>query len=359
MHAIRSSAVAILLILDLMVAVGARAQDCAGDCNTDGALMIDELVVGRRIGRNDAPLNECTAADADESGTVDSQDLEAAADDALGRCAPPAVTPVPADPALPSINAGLIASNPGRVIQLDVSLFSAREQVYATQNYLTYGSGLSIVPGEGSQPACQPVEELSEAVAAFAFGPDGCVPGDDCDRVIAYLDASGTGQELQVESLYRCQVSIDPDAEPGLHPIAVLAPLTTDEAGAPFVTTAVSGGVLVRLPATATPTPTPTSTPTPTETPTTSPSPTVSETSTRTPSEASTATPTQTLVTPSCVGDCDGNGTVDVSELVQGVGIALGTLPSGTCPAMSTEVMIDELVHAVRNAIDGCASAAR
>jgi hypothetical protein len=75
-----------------------------------------------------------------------------------------------------------------------------------------------------------------------------------------------------------------------------------------------------------------------------------------------TPTPTPTVVDSSCAGDCDGDGTVDVSELVQGVGIALGTLSSDSCPAMSTgggmELTIDELVLAVRNAIDGCGQAA-
>jgi hypothetical protein len=303
---------------------------------------------------------------------VTSLELEAAVQDASGPCAPPPVTPIP-DPKsqFPSINAGAISSNAGRVIQLDVSLFSANEAVYATQNYLTYGAGLSILAEEGAQPACQLVEDLTDAVASFAFGPDGCVPGDDCDRVIAYVDVSGSGEQIQSESLYRCQISVAADASPGFHPVMVLAPLATGETGAPFVTSAVSGGVVVRLPATETPTSTPTSTSTATETPTPTSSPTATETSLttptatfaiHTPTDVPTPTPTPTVVDSSCAGDCDGDGTVDVSELVQGVGIALGTLSSDSCPAMSTgggmELTIDELVLAVRNAIDGCGQAA-
>jgi hypothetical protein len=335
----------------------------------DGQVTINELVVGRRISRDEVSLDTCRAADSDASGTVDSLDLEAAVADASGRCAPPPVTPIPFASDLSSLNAGSTQSPPDRVIAFDVSLFRADNDVFATQNYLTYGSGLSVVAGEGAQPACQLAAELEGAISTFAFGPDGCVPGDDCDRVLAYVDASAGEMPIQAKSLYRCQVRVEADAAPGFHPIMVLSPLTTDMGGTPFETTAFSGGVNVSLPVTATPTPTPTSTPTPTptETPTSTPSVTPTETSTPTvtptidtPTEAPTQTPT--AIVSACVGDCDGDGTVDVSELVQGVGIALGTLEPATCTLLGagvgTEVTIDVLVLAVRNAIDGCGSAA-
>ena len=47
-----------------------------------------------------------------------------------------------------------------------------------------------------------------------------------------------------------------------------------------------------------------------------------------TPSPTPTATPP-----PACVGDCNGNGTVTVNELIVGVNIALGNQPASTCPA--------------------------
>lgn len=369
MRTSRSAIVTVLFAVNLLavgllpaIAPRVQAQDCAGDCNADGAVTIDELVKGRRIARGDAALAECPAADIDGGGTVDPSELDAAADDALGRCAPPPVTPVPTDPQLPSINAGSVSGNPGQVRPLLVSLFPASERVYATQNYLAYGPGLSIVAGEGSLPACQLAEGLTEAVAAFAFGPDGCVPGDDCDRVIAYVDASGTGEPLpSLSSLYSCQISIDADASLDLHTVMVLGPLAADETGSPFVTTAFPGAVCVRPPATATPTSTPTSTAT--ETPTVTPTPSATPTPTLpidTPTQPPTATPTTPA--PSCVGDCDGDGTVDVSELVQGIGIALGTLSPEVCGAMNGgsagEVTIDELVLAVRNALQGCGSPA-
>jgi hypothetical protein len=62
----------------------------------------------------------------------------------------------------------------------------------------------------------------------------------------------------------------------------------------------------------------------------------------------------QFVVTESCPGDCDRDGTVTIAELLRGVGLALGTttLP---CPAYGdAPVTIDKLVAAVDRALNGC-----
>jgi hypothetical protein len=75
-------------------------------------------------------------------------------------------------------------------------------------------------------------------------------------------------------------------------------------------------------------------------------------------SVAPTATPTATPLPARCAGDCNGNGTVTVNELIMAVNIALGALPSGNCPACDTNgdgaVSISELVAAVTKALNGC-----
>jgi CSLREA domain-containing protein len=64
---------------------------------------------------------------------------------------------------------------------------------------------------------------------------------------------------------------------------------------------------------------------------------------------------------PACVGDCNGDTSVTVDELVRGVNIALGTLRLHVCPSFDrsgdTAVTVDELVHAVAAALNGCGSA--
>jgi autotransporter-associated beta strand protein len=82
-----------------------------------------------------------------------------------------------------------------------------------------------------------------------------------------------------------------------------------------------------------------------------------------------TVTPTMTPVTEtpsptptigaSCRGDCDGNGSVSINELILGVNIALGNDSVDRCPAFDADgsgtVAIQELIAAVNNALGGCA----
>ena len=60
----------------------------------------------------------------------------------------------------------------------------------------------------------------------------------------------------------------------------------------------------------------------------------------------------------SCVGDCDGDGVVEVNELIKGVTIALGQVETLECPAFDFDndnvVSISELTRAVANATAGC-----
>ena len=59
-----------------------------------------------------------------------------------------------------------------------------------------------------------------------------------------------------------------------------------------------------------------------------------------------------------CVGDCDGDGRVTVSELVKMVGIALGTQPASTCVSGDAnrdgQITVSEVLFAVQNALNNC-----
>lgn len=58
-----------------------------------------------------------------------------------------------------------------------------------------------------------------------------------------------------------------------------------------------------------------------------------------------------------CVGDCNGDGSVSISELILGVDIALGAVPISSCRAFATangRVSVTQLVEGVANALDGC-----
>jgi hypothetical protein len=60
-----------------------------------------------------------------------------------------------------------------------------------------------------------------------------------------------------------------------------------------------------------------------------------------------------------CVGDCDGNGTVTINELVVGVNIALGSAPMQRCSSFDNNhdgmLEINELLDGVLASVQGCA----
>jgi hypothetical protein len=94
--------------------------------------------------------------------------------------------------------------------------------------------------------------------------------------------------------------------------------------------------------------------PTPTETrPTATPVTSPSQTPIRTP------TPTKTPA-PSCVGDCDNDGKVIVSELLTSVSIAFGVLPLSACRSIDADrdgkAAIHELAAAVAALLQDCPS---
>ena len=61
---------------------------------------------------------------------------------------------------------------------------------------------------------------------------------------------------------------------------------------------------------------------------------------------------------PTCVGDCNGDGTVTVDEILTMVNIALGNTPVTACEAGDAnhdgQITVDEILTAVNNALNGC-----
>lgn len=120
------------------------------------------------------------------------------------------------------------------------------------------------------------------------------------------------------------------------------------------------------LPPTATPTTQPSQTPTatPTGTPTEIPTPTPMATPTHLPTQTYTRLPTAipthepSPAPRACEGDCDGNGSVTVDELLLMVNIALDNAEISRCAAGDAngdrQVTINEILGAVGNALEGC-----
>jgi hypothetical protein len=112
------------------------------------------------------------------------------------------------------------------------------------------------------------------------------------------------------------------------------------------------------------PSATPTQTGTPTVTATVTPTPTVTQTptptgsATPTPTPTITNTPTATRTPIDCVGDCNDDSMVTITEIIKGVNIALDALPLEACSAFDSSadgrVTIPEIIEAVNHALEGC-----
>lgn len=90
----RGRFVALLLsVLAYASPVSAATEGCVGDCNGDGKVTVDELVVGTQLALT-AGVTGCTAIDADCDGSVAIDELVVAVGYALGGC-PVFPTPTP------------------------------------------------------------------------------------------------------------------------------------------------------------------------------------------------------------------------------------------------------------------------
>jgi YVTN family beta-propeller protein len=175
---------------------------------------------------------------------------------------------------------------------------------------------------------------------------------------LASIDFGGflTGIALGADSTFAYVVDNDADA---VHVVDTRSNEIVDEVpveAGPFGIAIVSVPGGCPVPPTPTVTNTRTATFTRTVTATRPPSPTASPSRTATPTRTRTPAPSPTLGP--CYGDCDLSGAVTINELVQGVGIALGTLPLAGCPPADSEgngaVTIADLIRAVNAALNGC-----
>ncbi len=269
-----------------------------------------------------------------------------------------------------------------------------------TSEPITLSGAIAPAPRLSERPACagQPSDLPNCLRPSPACGddtvqfPEPCDPGpnaanlpcDSCSLLCEpFLDVSCSDGQVCTDDT--CDPAI------GCHQVPVLGPCIEPSTPTPTVTGTPPTETPTpsnTVPPTETPTPsqTPTSTPTATHTETPTPSntatPTASSTPTRTPTSSSTptatstntaspssttsptatatasASPSDTPDIPPCPGDCNGNNSVAISELVTAVNITLGNRDVADCRAVDLNrngrVAINELVTAVRATLNGC-----
>ena len=104
LHALRLAA----WVLVAMLALASSRADaqCAGDCNGDGMVAINELIVGVNIALGSAPVSQCPSFDVNADGMVAINELIAAVNNALMGCpdgpTPTQTVPMPTATATPT-----------------------------------------------------------------------------------------------------------------------------------------------------------------------------------------------------------------------------------------------------------------
>jgi hypothetical protein len=81
----------------LLGAGNSRGDDCPGDCNGDGRVAVNELVLAVGVALEKSPLQSCAAVDGDADGTVRISELVTAVRRALEGCSTVS-TPTPSAP---------------------------------------------------------------------------------------------------------------------------------------------------------------------------------------------------------------------------------------------------------------------
>ncbi|MDX2168471.1 MAG: hypothetical protein SF182_15460 [Deltaproteobacteria bacterium] len=105
----RALAALALAALTLGVAERASAQ-CAGDCNGDNTVAINELITGVNIALGSAPVSACPSFDGNGNGEVAINEIIAAVNNALGSCPTGSDTPTPTATRTPTTPSGPTAT---------------------------------------------------------------------------------------------------------------------------------------------------------------------------------------------------------------------------------------------------------
>jgi hypothetical protein len=249
------------------------------------------------------------------------------------------------------------------------------------------GDGLNpsfvVLPGDAGRYRVV-VQNLTCAKRASCLCPTGDEPRDEyVNLLIVGTPGAAAVQSLPNGELLGVALRVPPDAgsqvplhifsaldgstparPPGGAALSIADGTATDrtvDAASERMNVRVADGELAIATAPATPVATNTAGATATATLTEPPTPTATETATATrtpapPTASATATATTTAAV-SCIGDCDHSGEITVAEVITGVSIALGSLPSSSCPAFACAhggVDVSCLVAGVNAALNGC-----
>lgn len=188
-----------LLALFAWTAPGvAAARSCIGDCDGDGTITVDEIVILVNIAIGNAPVQACPGI----GETVEIDTIVAAVGDALQGC-----------DAAPGITVGTVSVAAGAVGDLPVSLDAAFSQsVYGTQNSLAIPPELELA-GE-----CRPATGDLAGVFTKFSGPE--CPTSECVRAMIVSRGGRASPIPAGQPLYVCAVRVAAGTQPGRLPVS-------------------------------------------------------------------------------------------------------------------------------------------
>ncbi len=217
------------------------------------------------------------------------------------------LTPTPtATPRVVQIAVGSAHGAPAGEVNIVVSLTTAGLNVAATGNDIEFdGDSLALTPGD-----CEVNRALGEDLVITPLGQD---PDTGGTGVRFFVQSSKNTAIIPDGPLYACKFHILSGTFPGDYPLYNQNALAFSPAGGAIpLVNGTDGSITV------------------------------------------------SLVPRACVGDCNGDGTVAINELILGVDIALGEADVTACPAIDANddltVSINELILAVDSALSGCTS---
>lgn len=225
---------------------------------------------------------------------------------ATGRNGVVTVTP---DDALVAIEIGTTRAVSGQRAVIDVRLRSLEEgaaPAAGTQNEIVFDPTTPIGATPEGEPDCSVNPAIDKDGTSFLFLPTDCVPNVDCERVRAFVLALDNTDPIPDGTLlYQCDVQVASDAPVGVYTLRNENAVAGDSHGDPVLARGRNGRVEVI-----------------------------------------------------CAGDCDGNGQVQIFELLRGVNILLGNEQPVACGVFdsnrSGDVNVNEIVQAVSSALRGC-----
>jgi hypothetical protein len=102
---------AVVCLAFCVVPAPAQTPACVGDCDDDGTVTVDEVILMVNIALGEASIDECPAGDGNDDGRITIDDLVTAVNNALNGCGPATPTPTFAPTPVPTQVIAFSAAN--------------------------------------------------------------------------------------------------------------------------------------------------------------------------------------------------------------------------------------------------------